>query len=561
MVDNVNSWSPKEVVEVNASSSVLTEKFTAIAGQTLFNITSWAYTPLTHSLLIFRNGTLLVPNVDVFEDTSTSFHTAVASAAGDILLAVGFVGVSAETPAARDTDIFIGTYALLRDYSGTETTIYVQGGSAAHDGGEGWFTKITGAVIGAYVDNGADIILPTGGDGTIAWVMNKRDSEWIEPTIVTYVSATQFTILTDVTAKWAVEERIKLIGNTDRYATISVSSYSSPNTTITVKNVTTPSGFNSALLSTMVTGYLPLVTRGATSILASKLPIPFIKASGPDDGTVDAVFARMVPELIEYSGLTVAVELLGSITVTNPTFKLSGSGGVPKPIVKGNDEVLDLADMEGANRRCLFSYDSGLDKWILLNPSAAIQATETSLGAAELATQAETDAGTDDLRIVTPLKLLNFTGPTISGYVGGNLEYIESDVGADSTVFDIDAVIGAAWESVGPTGSGATNIWTALDSVPVGAKWVELDINHKCEDNTGAALSQIIYKRVTGSSFGLGLNILSRISLAATGSTLTALTLMDNRKVPIDSSQRFDLYITIDGTSRFTDLYLVGFGV
>ncbi len=37
------------------------------------------------------------------------------------------------------------------------------------------------------------------------------------------------------------------------------------------------------------------------------------------------------------------------------------------------------------------------------------QATETATGIAELATQAETDAGTDDLRIVTPLKLSNWS--------------------------------------------------------------------------------------------------------------------------------------------------------
>jgi hypothetical protein len=37
--------------------------------------------------------------------------------------------------------------------------------------------------------------------------------------------------------------------------------------------------------------------------------------------------------------------------------------------------------------------------------SSAGAASETSAGIAELATQAETDAGTDDLRIVTPLKL------------------------------------------------------------------------------------------------------------------------------------------------------------
>ncbi len=40
------------------------------------------------------------------------------------------------------------------------------------------------------------------------------------------------------------------------------------------------------------------------------------------------------------------------------------------------------------------------------------QASESSAGIAELATQAETNTGTDDLRIVTPLKLANYTGFT-----------------------------------------------------------------------------------------------------------------------------------------------------
>jgi hypothetical protein len=41
---------------------------------------------------------------------------------------------------------------------------------------------------------------------------------------------------------------------------------------------------------------------------------------------------------------------------------------------------------------------------------AAPAASETTAGVAELATQAETDAGTDDLRIVTPLKLATWSG-------------------------------------------------------------------------------------------------------------------------------------------------------
>jgi hypothetical protein len=42
--------------------------------------------------------------------------------------------------------------------------------------------------------------------------------------------------------------------------------------------------------------------------------------------------------------------------------------------------------------------------------TGAGQATETTAGIAEIATQAETDAGTDDLRFVTPLKLATYSG-------------------------------------------------------------------------------------------------------------------------------------------------------
>ena len=40
-------------------------------------------------------------------------------------------------------------------------------------------------------------------------------------------------------------------------------------------------------------------------------------------------------------------------------------------------------------------------------------ASETALGIAELATQAETDAGTDDERIVTPLKLTTYVSQNL----------------------------------------------------------------------------------------------------------------------------------------------------
>ena len=56
-----------------------------------------------------------------------------------------------------------------------------------------------------------------------------------------------------------------------------------------------------------------------------------------------------------------------------------------------------------------FTLDSGAVAWTTFGTSTP-SASETTAGVAELATQAETDTGTDDARIVTPLKLATWSG-------------------------------------------------------------------------------------------------------------------------------------------------------
>ncbi len=56
-----------------------------------------------------------------------------------------------------------------------------------------------------------------------------------------------------------------------------------------------------------------------------------------------------------------------------------------------------------------FTLDTDPVQWTSFGTSAPA-ATETTAGIAEIATQSETDAGTDDQRIVTPLKLANWSG-------------------------------------------------------------------------------------------------------------------------------------------------------
>lgn len=55
------------------------------------------------------------------------------------------------------------------------------------------------------------------------------------------------------------------------------------------------------------------------------------------------------------------------------------------------------------------TIDSSAVAFVAFGTSAGA-ATESSAGVAELATQGETDAGTDDARIITPLKLANWSG-------------------------------------------------------------------------------------------------------------------------------------------------------
>jgi hypothetical protein len=138
----------------------------------------------------------------------------------------------------------------------------------------------------------------------------------------------------------------------------------------------------------------------------------------------------------------------------------------------------------------------------------------------------------------------------VTGYYEGQNIGIHDDSAA-ATIFDIDAVIAAAWESVGPTGSGATNIWTGLDEVPATAKAVILRIKTTAVGATNADSYFVsLYGRRTGSAIGITTqsiiattSFINRSGLSESDSTISEITL------PIDASLRFDLYLATGGTS------------
>lgn len=159
----------------------------------------------------------------------------------------------------------------------------------------------------------------------------------------------------------------------------------------------------------------------------------------------------------------------------------------------------------------------------------------------------------------------------VTNYTEAQNITIDDDVGYNLTAFDIDSsVTTATWESVGPTGSTVTsgasthNIWTPLDDVPSGAKFVILSTRLVLSGATNASeYNARIWIRVGGSSTdptGQGPHAESNFyNRSGSQESDTSVT---NIYVPIDSSARFDVYWNTSGTSATAGLsfYLVGWG-
>jgi len=115
-------------------------------------------------VIIHRGGVLLrAESIISNTPTTLTFATGAAPQAGDtysIGSQAGVAGVLTTT-----------TISSLRTTTISNNEIYyVKAHTTAGDGGGGNFRGVTGAAIGTYVDNNGTIIVPTGGDGSAAWL-------------------------------------------------------------------------------------------------------------------------------------------------------------------------------------------------------------------------------------------------------------------------------------------------------------------------------------------------------------------------------------------------------
>lgn len=115
-----------------------------------------------------------------------------------------------------------------------------------------------------------------------------------------------------------------------------------------------------------------------------------------------------------------------------------------------NDMAFFSSDATGKWRMYFYSRASGV-------PIGQPDASETVKGIAELATQAETNAGADDLRIVTPFKMVTYVTAAISTAVNTLLGGVGPTL---DTLGEIATAIGLLAPKANPTFTGTATIPT-----------------------------------------------------------------------------------------------------
>ncbi len=154
----------------------------------------------------------------------------------------------------------------------------------------------------------------------------------------------------------------------------------------------------------------------------------------------------------------------------------------------------------------------------------------------------------------------------VSGYVSGMRTYIAEAGGADSTPFDMDSnVTENTFESIGPTGSGATNIWADMDVIPAGARIAILKVNlNMIPSGVDVVGNMNFYTRMNGDATVVGATTLqcemSVLTDDQTGGAVGTSFTFPDVMVPLSTSRIFDATwgATNDG-SRSAHIYLKGF--
>lgn len=218
----------------------------------------------------------------------------------------------------------------------------------------------------------------------------------------TRTGATTFTVATDLTATYTVGRRIRCTDSTTLYGTITASSYSAPNTTVTV---TLDSGSLSASLSAVAVGILttaspsiPILYRQSADVASAST----INLDSVYGDLIDVTGTTTITAVTLAQGQNRVVRFTGALTLTNGA-SLVLPGGANITTAAG-----DFAIFRGYASgvvRCV-SYQRASGRPVLAGVGDIIQSvTATYTSNSDITTQIPTDdtipQNTEGVEIVT----------------------------------------------------------------------------------------------------------------------------------------------------------------
>jgi hypothetical protein len=219
----------------------------------------------------------------------------------------------------------------------------------------------------------------------------------------TRTGATTFTVVGDYTAYYVAGRRIRCTDSTTLYGTIASSSYSAPNTTVTV---TLDSGSLSASLTAVAVSIIdPTGDPIGSGSIAGGLPTVFadneFRVQDNGDATKQLAF--------EVSGVITGTTATMSFTNNSMTIPATGSDASKLVLQEhlsagGNTATIVAPATMAANRTYTLPDEDGTVV------TTARVASDTVAGITELATVAETQTGSDATRAVTPASLKGAVG-------------------------------------------------------------------------------------------------------------------------------------------------------
>jgi hypothetical protein len=162
---------------------------------------------------------------------------------------------------------------------------------------------------------------------------------------------------------------------------------------------------------------------------------------------------------------------------------------------------------------------------------------------------------------VDEINELDASAATIAGFQSGIRTHIESENGGDHTGFNIAGLTQATWTTIGPTSTGATSEWTALDSVPATAQAIIVKI---IADIQGATIDTwyqaFVYARNAGETTTMSAyaKIMGLSNYNRSGSN-EADANVTTHIIPVDSNNHFDLAWDDNNSPTLSAIcYLVG---